>query len=230
MALRKNQKTLRDYPEQESSSLTFEAFRKRFSDFLEAHDLDDKITASQMAAFLEIVQEHVREEASWEATRKAIRLRDHRECEKLIKGIRNRLRFLGDYLEQAKKTGGPLTASLARSSIKKLTPKPTLEPRPEPTWEDLLTGQEAIIRAQNAMLSMIKDTAKNADRELTIDLLNSIIEECPDCSEKNRDALIGAVFAGAGLYDEKTLADDAGPVGRIPMKVSRAKKRIEDLY
>jgi len=77
---------------------------------------------------------------------------------------------------------------------------------------------------------MIKDTVKNADRELTIDLLNFISEEFPSCTEKHRDVLIGAAFAGASLYDEETLQQEAGPTGRVPMKVSRATKRIGDLY
>jgi hypothetical protein len=35
--------------------------------------------------------------------------------------------------------------------------------------------------------------------DLTIDLLHFIAEEFPKCPEKDRDVLIGAVFAGAGL-------------------------------
>lgn len=229
MALPKDRK-LRNEPEKGSTNLTLEAFQDRFIDFLVSHGLDTKVKTPQVAAFLEIVQEHLREKANWEAARKAIRLRDRGDCEKLIKGIRNRLKQLVDYLEQAKKTRGPLTSSLARSSIKNLTPKRPPKPTSEPTLEDLLTSQEVILRSQRAMLSIIKDAVKNADRELTIDLLNFITEEFPDSTEKDRDVLIGAAFAGAGLYDENTLADDAGPVGRIPMKVSRAKQRIEDLY
>jgi len=230
MALRKNQKTLRNYPEQGPSNLTFEAFRRRFSKFLEAHDLDTKVKTGSMVTFFEIVQEHMQEKASRETARKAIVLRDHGDCEKLIKGIRNRLKQLVDYLEHAKKAKSSLTSSLARSSIKKLTQKRPPKPTSEPTLEDLLTSQEVILRSQRAMLSMIKDAVKNADRELTIDLLNIIAVEFPGCTEKERDVLIGATFAGAGLYDENTLGDDSGPVERVPMKVSRAKKRIEDLY
>jgi len=218
----KNPKTRRDYPKLGPPNVTPESFRKRFSEFLAAYDLDAKVKARQMAAFLEIAQEHLRDKAAWEATKKAIQLRDHRDCEIVIKGIRRRLKEFGDYLDQASQKQGVLTESLARSSRKKI--------ESTPTWEELLSGQEQIIRSQKALLSMIKDSLKNAERELTIDLLNFITEEFPHCAEKERNALIGATFAGVGLYDEKTLADEAGPVGPIPMKVSRAKKRIEKLY
>jgi hypothetical protein len=222
MALPKDKNTLRDYPQQGSSDLTLEAFQERFIELLVAYNLDAKVKTLQIAAFFEIVEEHHREKASWVATRKAILLRDHRDCEKLIKGIRNRLKELATYLDKFEKVTGPLTASLARSSIKKIR-----------LWKDLLSDQEAIIRSQRAVLSMIKDTVKNADRELTIDLLNLITEEFPDSTEKDkkdRDGLIGAALVAAGLYDEKTLAADAGAVERIPMTVSRAKKRIRRLY
>lgn len=226
-----------------AQDLTFETFKRRFSEFLAVHGLEAKVEKTQTDAFFEIVQEHFRERTSWGATKRAILLRDHRGCEKLIKGIRKRLKDLVSYLDQFGNDTGPMTASLARESIGKIAS--------EPTWEELLSGQEVMLRSQRALLSMIKDTVKNADRELTIDLLNFIAEEFPESTAEKRKnqqkkkqktqddeennvpkehkVLIGATLAGAGLYDEKTLAGDA-PIEMIPMKVSRAKKRIEAIY
>jgi len=237
---RKKHRTRLNYAAQ---NLTFETFKRRFSEFLAVYGLEAKVEKTQTEAFFEIVQKHFRERTSWGATKKAILLRDHRGCEKLIRGIRKRLKDLVSYLDKFGKTPGPLTASLARESIEKIAS--------EPTWEELLSGQEAIIRSQRALLSMIKDTVKNADRELTIDLLNFVAEEFPESTAKRRKnqqkkkqktqddeennvpkehkVLIGATLAGAGLYDEKTLAGDA-PIEMIPMKVSRAKKRNEAIY
>jgi hypothetical protein len=216
---RKKHRTRLNYAAQ---NLTFETFKRRFSEFLAVHGLEAKVEKTQTEAFFEIVQEHLREKADLSAAKKEILLCDHRDCEKLIKGIRKRLKDLVSYLDKFGKAPGPLTASLALESIEKIAS--------EPTWKDLLSGQEAIIRSQKALRSMIKDTVKNADRELTIDLLSFIVEEFAGCPQRERNVLIGATLAGAGLYDEKILADDAGPVERIPMKVSRAKKRNEAIY
>jgi hypothetical protein len=245
MDSRKDQKTLRNYPEQGSSSLTFEAFRRRFNEFLEVNDLDPKAKADSLEAFFEIVQEHIREKENWNAGKEAISLNDHRDCEKLIKGIRNRLKQFLNYLDKAtKQAKGPISESLGRDAVTKITA--------EPTWEDLLSDYATIIRSQRAKLAMINNGLKNANRELTIDLLNFIAEEFPDSTDPKKQnqqkkkqldqvdqegeletehkVMIGAVFAGAGLYDEETLADDAGPIERIPMKVSRARQRIRDIY
>ena len=65
------------------------------------------------------------------------------------------------------------------------------------------SGKNAALIKPSRMVSMIKDTVKNADRELTIDLLNFISEEFPSCTEKHRDVLIGAASAGASVFTMK---------------------------
>lgn len=213
---KRNQKTLR---KDSAPTIQYESFRKRFSDFLVAHDLDGKVKTSQLGAFFEIAQVHLEQQASIRSRERTDPSRDHRDSQKLIRGLRKRFEELVSYVNQAEKTRGPLTASLARSSIRGVT-----------ALRAKLENYESIIRSQKSLLSMNQDFLKNADVELTIDLINFIAEEFQDCTPSQRNVLIGASFAGAGLFNERTLEEEAGPIGPIPMKVSRAKKRVEGLY
>jgi hypothetical protein len=214
--------TLDDYLASGRSDITRESFVKRFSAFLGAHDLDYKVLKKQMDELFEIADDHLRETSGMRAVDTAMLLRDYGNCQKVIKDTRKRLKNLQVYLEKDTEEGG-FTASLARSLTDELK---ALVERAEDVFSDTMSK----IDGKKSLLQQIKVTRKTAQRELTHDLLTFIEIEFPTLNKKERNVLVGATMAGAGLYSKTTLESDAGPVEPIPMKVSRAKRHHRQYY
>jgi hypothetical protein len=220
----KRKGTLHDYLDrgEQAVSLTFDSFSQRFGDFLVAHNLSEKVDIAERRELFDIAAQHLREQSGMRAMDRDTLEKDFRNTEKLIRESNDHLTAFLGVLKQHE-TKGPVTASLAQSVTEEVR-------RLQAELSRLSFSMRHKIQGYKSMLSAIDQTRKAAGQELMIDLIAYIEAVFPEWAQREKDALIGATFAGAGLYDEKTLADDPGAVERIPMKVSRAKGRLKRFY
>jgi hypothetical protein len=224
VASTESEKTPVEYLEEASSGIRRESFEKRFLDFLTAHDLDYSVHKRQMDVFFDIADEHLRERSAMRAMKKRCFLQDYGRCEKLMDDTEKKLEKFQQCLQavlRKSSSPAPWTSSLARSITTEIS---SLQRKLEERFFD----ERHDIALQRSILSKL--ALKTAGNEFTLDLVKYMADEFPTFGEPERNVLVGAVMAGAGLYTSAELESDADPVERIPMKIWRAKRHYKKYY
>jgi hypothetical protein len=213
-----DEKRPEEYIEAADTGVTRESFEQAFRRLFEesfaktdpAQNLLRQLTPEQMDDFFTIADSYLRERAGTPTTKtKRELLADYRRCDKLMKGTQQRIDKLRKFAEQSLTTGRSRTGPVARHIITQL------DSFAESLDSDFYDVRHSVDLQKRRLPQFL---VKNLPDEYVMDLEVFIEKEFPSLVRKNRNILIAAALAGAGLSS----GDDL--LGLIPMKVSRAKK------
>ena len=185
--------------------------------YLADHGLNQSITNEQKKVFFHIANDYLGWRSGMRDLPTQVFLLDYRNCEKLMEKTKNKLKDLQALLkEEASDNSGASTASLACNILTKIT-------RLRGKLEDVFDDQRQKITGKRSLLS--NRSTKTLELEFTIDLERFITLEFSTFTAEERNSVIGATFAGAGLdLDLENLHE------LIPMRVSRAKEYYRENY
>lgn len=217
MTATRNVKTLEDYPDNTISQFPWESFVKIFMAYLADHGLNQSITNEQKKVLFHIANDYLGWRSGMRDLPAQAFLLDYRNCEKLMERTNSKLKDLQAFLkEEGSDNSGASTASLARDILTKIT-------RLRGKLEDVFNDQRQMITGKRSLLS--NRSIKTLELEFTIDLERFITLEFSTFTAEERNILIGATFAEAGLdLDLENLHE------LIPTRVSRAKEYYRENY
>jgi hypothetical protein len=143
---------------------------------------------------------------------------DYETCEKLIRKTGKELERLELKLRKLTGRERPNTASVTRHILRKIT---ALQSTLFETGHTKTTYR-TLVQAPSP---------KTAQTEFTLDLVMFIRDEFRGISGKNRNVLVGAATAAAGLFTAAELkVDKAYGLDRIPMRIQRAEEHYKKNY
>lgn len=187
-------------------------FRERFDQSDPAQALLGQLTAAQMDGFFKIADNYLRElTGSPDAKTKRALLDDYRRCEKLIAGTEKQVNAIQARAKTFLSDGRSRTGPVARHIIDRATS----------LLSELFDIRHSI-NLQKGRLPLF--LVKNLPNQYIMDLKISIGNEFPGLDSKSRDVLIAALWAAAKGYTGPELSSGDDLVGRIKMKVSRARE------
>jgi hypothetical protein len=221
-----DEKRPEEYIEGADTGVTRESFEQAFRTFFKesfdktdpAQNLLRQLTPEQMDGFFTIADSYLRERVGTPTTKtKRELLDDYRHCEKLMKGTEKRINELRDYAQQFLITGRSRTAPVARHIIAHV----------ERLDSDLYDIRHSVDLHKRRVPKFL---VKALTHEYVMELETFIENEFSTLDRKNRDILIAAALAGARVFTQKELMGGDDLLGRIPMKVSRAKEHHREAF
>jgi hypothetical protein len=210
--------------ENAQTGVTRQSFEQRFRRFFTegfdksdpCHKLLGKIIRKQMDGFFTIADTFTRELAGTPGTKKKRKLlADYRNSEKLMAGTEERINEVREFARQFVTTGRSRTGPVARHILTQLD---SLQKRLDSDFDAIRHSID--IQKRRIPQFLVKTLA----HDLLLDLEKYIGNEFPKLDRKNRDILIAAALAGAGVFTPQELKNGEDILSRIPMKVWRAKK------
>lgn len=206
--------------ENASTGVTRESFEKAFREFGPAQPLLALIDKNAMDQLFTIADEHLRYDISVRAMDRRSMGQDYGRWEKLLSGAERRLEELEEFVKGFIQPQSPRASSEARAML-------TQTRAFKRSLDRLFFGVEYRVRARRDQVLML--SVKSSVYEFTLDLDAFIRNRFPELKTKDREALLAAAMAGAGMYTKTELQDSSG-VARMPMQVSRANKYYKQTY
>lgn len=205
------------------TGITRESFERAFRKFL-GHVTDPdaqglRVFTEQMDGFFKIADAFLRERyGSPSAERKRELLADYRKSGRLMKGVEQRLselkKFADGFVTDRPSRRGPI-ASYIISQVDEFA---------EEMDRNFYDIRHSIELQETRVPQLLVKTLTD---EFISNLIIFIENEFPD--GKNRNILIAAAMVGARQFTAREMKEPGALLGRIPEKVSRAKKYYEKL-
>ena len=194
-------------------------FQKLFDQSDPAQKLLAQLSPEQMDGFFIIADRYLRELAGTPKTKaKRALLADYRRCEELMAGTENQISGFREYAQGFLTPGPSRTGPVALRIITRLD---SLAKKLE---SDFYAIRHSIDIQEDRIPQLL---VKNLTDDFVMNLEVFIGNEFSTLDRKNKDVLIAAALAGAGVFTQRELKKGEDLLGRIPMKVSRARKHFQ---